>query len=50
MMYYPLASFFGHNATGCINPKKRGHELHELHEFLSWNSWNSWRIFWSKMP
>ena len=41
MMYYPLASFFGHNATGCINPKKRGHE------FLSCNSW---RIFWSKMP
>ena len=33
MMYYPDQTFFGHNATGCINPKRRSHELHEFHEF-----------------
>ncbi len=31
-MMYQMASFVGHNATGCINPQKRGHEFHELHE------------------
>ncbi len=34
MMYYRIASFFGHNATDCINPKKRDHEFHELHELF----------------
>ena len=29
-----IASFFGHNATGCINSKKRRHELHEIHELF----------------
>jgi len=33
MMYYPDQTFFGHNATGCINPKRLSHELHEFHEF-----------------
>ena len=30
MMYYPDQTFFGHNATGCINPKRRSHEFHEF--------------------
>jgi len=34
-MMYQIPSFVGHNATGCINPQKRGHEFHEFHEFLS---------------
>jgi len=33
-----VALFFDHNATGCINSQKRGHELREFHEFLSTNS------------